>query len=208
MTSPLLADPAAGPAPARPVGSRPVAGGPVMGVDVGSPTVAAADTAAAAVVAALQAAGLERGAVVATHLTRLGGPHATLSVELPAPASAQVLAELLAAALPEGEQTEAALAGAAAHAARTGGRAVHFPGLELLVGRLPVHEVLACSAIEDVRVLGVAEPPDPETVLLTRDHVRPLYRGGRLVLPADRAAGGTLVPFEHPSPKPCCADHA
>lgn len=70
----------------------------------------------------------------------------------------------------------------------------------------PVPDVVGDA--DAVRVLGSGEQPDPETVLVTRDHVRPTYRDGLLVLTADPAVGGTLVPFEHPSPRPCCGDHA
>jgi hypothetical protein len=87
------------------------------------------------------------------------------------------------------------------------GRAVLSPGAAALTGTLTVAELLARSAIDAVRVLGAAGPAAPRTRLVTRDHVRPQWREGRLELAAVPAAGDTLVPFEVPDPTPCCADH-
>lgn len=42
---------------------------------------------------------------------------------------------------------------------------------------------------------------------MTRDHVRPQWQDGELVLTLMPAVGGVLVPFEVPDPTPCCADH-
>ena len=89
----------------------------------------------------------------------------------------------------------------------TGGRAVVFPGSRDLVGTTTVADVLQCSAIDRVQVLGAAVAA-PQTVLVTRDFVRPRWTGGELVLHAQPAAGGVLVPFESPDPTPCCAAHA
>jgi len=190
---------------------------PVAGADLQWATVRAADSAAATVVSALAGAGALAGAVVATHLTGLGpAPHVTLSVEAPGLGPAE-LAALLAAALPgaavwspgEGNgDAPAAADGAAHHAARSSGRAVHFPGVERLVGTLAVDRVLALSDVAAVHVLGGTGEPDREVLVVTRNHVRPTYDGGRLMLAAEWAAGGTLVPFETPTPTPCCADHA
>ncbi|WP_436986799.1 hypothetical protein [Streptomyces sp. enrichment culture] len=87
------------------------------------------------------------------------------------------------------------------------GRAVLYPGAGALTGTLTVADLLARSAIDRVAVLGTPEPPAPATPLATRDHVRPQWQDGVLVLTAMPAAGGTLVPFEVPDPTPCCADH-
>ncbi|MFI8193574.1 hypothetical protein ACIF8T_33180 [Streptomyces sp. NPDC085946] len=87
------------------------------------------------------------------------------------------------------------------------GRAVLYPGVSALTGTLTVADLLARSAIDGVTVLGAPEPPAPDTRLHTRDHVRPQWHDGRLLLAAMPAAGGTLVPFEVPEPTPCCADH-
>lgn len=173
----------------------------ISGVDTGALTLAEADADAAAVVRVLAEAGV-RDAVVATHLTRLGGAHVTLSLEA-ADADA-----LLAAALPAGEVTHAAVAGEQAHAGRSSGRLVHFPGVELLVGTLPVAEVLQRTAVDRVHVLGGTGEAAGEVLLQTRGHVRPAYASGEVVLAAEWAAGRTLVPFEVPVPTPCCVDHA
>ncbi|MGW5639490.1 hypothetical protein ACWEWQ_32575, partial [Streptomyces sp. NPDC003832] len=58
-----------------------------------------------------------------------------------------------------------------------------------------------------VGAMGAADPPAPSARLTTREHVRPHWQSGTLVLTAMPAAGGTLVPFEVPEPTPCCADH-
>jgi hypothetical protein len=87
------------------------------------------------------------------------------------------------------------------------GRAVLYPGADALTGTLTLAEVLERSAIDRVTVLGTPDAPLPDTRLVTREHVRPQWQDGRLVLAAMPAAGGVLVPFEHPDPTPCCADH-
>jgi hypothetical protein len=188
----------------------------VVGVDTGSRQLPEADAVAATVVALLAEQDASQDAVVATHLTRLGDlPHVTLSVHAPGLAVDR-LARLLAEALPDSVVSsdvhpaplDAAAAGARAHATRTGGRAVHYPGCERLVGAVTVDDLLAGSAITAVRVLGSADAPAGDTVVRTRDHVRPTYDGGQLVLAAEWAVGRTLVPFENPQPTPCCADHA
>jgi hypothetical protein len=72
--------------------------------------------------------------------------------------------------------------------------------------------LLALTAIDQVTVVGApaadGQRPDPATPVLTRDHVRPEWRNGRLTLALVPAAGGALAPFEVPNPTPCCADHA
>ncbi len=90
--------------------------------------------------------------------------------------------------------------------AAAGGRAVRFPGVDALVGTLTVAQVLAASAIQRIEILG-GEPADPAALLDTRDHVRPQWRDGELVLTVMPAAGGRLVPFETRHPTPCCAAH-
>jgi hypothetical protein len=94
-----------------------------------------------------------------------------------------------------------------AHRTRSSGRAVVFPGSTTLTGTVTVADAVAGTAIDRVQVLGSAEP-DGATALVTRGFVRPRWSGGRLVLHAQPAVGGALVPFETPDPTPCCADHA
>jgi hypothetical protein len=87
------------------------------------------------------------------------------------------------------------------------GRAVLFPGAATLTGTVTIADLLSGSAIDRVTVLGTPDQPAPDTRLVTRDHVRPQWQSGELVLTAMPAAGDTLVPFEVPDPTPCCADH-
>jgi hypothetical protein len=97
---------------------------------------------------------------------------------------------------------------AAADAAAGGrfGRAVVFPGVENLTGTLTVATILEVSAIDRVEVLG-SGAADGDTLVDTRDFVRPQFRDGELVLTTTPAAGGLLVPFETRDPTPCCANH-
>ncbi len=171
------------------------------------------------------------GWTFSTHTVRPGGAaHVAVSVDLagpagpPAdlPAATRALLDAVArvqavdggpwaavlpglAAGPDDLRAGAAEA-VAEHAARRGGRAVHFPGVAGLTGTLPVGEVLRRSAVERV-VLHAAGDADPDALLVTRGHVRPRRHEGRLVLHVQPARGGTFVPFESPAPTPCCADH-
>jgi hypothetical protein len=143
------------------------------------------------------------GVLACTHLVQAPYPHVAASLAAPAPLDAATLPAVLDDLAP------AAAHAAGEHAARRSGRAVVFPGVDRLVGTLSVERVLAASAIERVTVLGTAGPaPDPETLVETRDFVRPLWLDGRLTLVTMPAAGGRVAPFEVPNPTPCCADHA
>jgi hypothetical protein len=138
-----------------------------------------------------------------THLTRADGrPRITVSFTVTAPEAAERLARLSRYA-----GSGAARAAAAEARARTAGRAVLFPGVRDLADQVTVGELLAGTAIEEVTVLGSPGTPDAGQRLVTRGHIRPEWRGGRLVLAAMPAAGGVLAPFEVPDPTPCCADH-
>ena len=66
--------------------------------------------------------------------------------------------------------------------------------------------MLAASAIDEVVVLG-GPPCAPDTLIDTRDFVRPQFRDGRRGLMATPAPGGLIAPFEVPNPTPCCANH-
>jgi hypothetical protein len=176
--------------PVRSAGSAVPDGLPVVGVSLGHADDAAAEH---------WLAGLAVSPVMAcTHLVREPYPHVAISVVLAA-----------ASALPQGEDVlaPAAEAAAAAHRARRSGRAVIYPGVELLVGVLSVAEVLRVSAIERVQVLGSSVPPAPETLLETGDFVRPQWMQGALTLMTTPAADSRIAPFEIPDPTPCCADH-
>ncbi|GGN95590.1 hypothetical protein GCM10011579_096190 [Streptomyces albiflavescens] len=153
-----------------------------------------------------------------THHVRDGGrPHTALSFAVPSERAARAAVRRLAerefgVALGAERHGPADLAAGAAraaaeHAERTGGRAVLYPGAEALTGTVTVARLLAGSAVDRVAVLGAPDGPEPERRIVTRDHVRPEWREGQLVLTTMPAAGGTLVPFEVPEPTPCCADH-
>ncbi|MEU3985841.1 hypothetical protein AB0F77_38240 [Streptomyces sp. NPDC026672] len=134
----------------------------------------------------------------------------------PAPAPAPVLSPEFGAvfrevSLGDPAAVEGAAVGVGEAVGRVAGRAVVFPGVGRLTGTVTVADVLALSAVERVVVLGTPEEdggPDPATPVLTREHVRPEWRDGRLTLALVPAVGGALAPFEVPDPTPCCADHA
>ncbi|MET9222543.1 hypothetical protein ABZX65_27820 [Streptomyces sp. NPDC003300] len=110
------------------------------------------------------------------------------------------------------EEARSATAAAAEHARGSGGRAVLYPGADVLTGTVTLADLLARTAIDQVVLVGAppatdGDGPDPHIPVRTRDHVRPRWRDGRLVLDLTPAAGGTLAPFEVPNPTPCCADH-
>lgn len=137
--------------------------------------------------------------VACTHFARTPRPHVTVSL---------AATELAASRLPETPPAyvEAADRAVLAHITRRSGRAVRYPGVGGLVGTLTVGELLARSAIDEVIVLG-GDSPAAETLVDTRDFVRPEWRDGRLTLIAAAAGPGLIAPFEVPDPTPCCADH-
>lgn len=134
-----------------------------------------------------------------THLVREPYPHVAVSLVLPPDAAAPQPGEDVL--LPAAAQAEAE------HRARRSGRAVRYPGVERLIGVRSVAEILQWSAIERVHVLGSPAPPDPATLVETRDHVRPQWTEGSLTLVTAPAPGDRIAPFEMPSPTPCCAAH-
>ncbi|MEU6177079.1 hypothetical protein [Streptomyces coeruleorubidus] len=163
-------------------------------VDAGVRELRAADHLLHALAAGLA---LPEEAFGCTHLVRGERPRVVLSLALPSEPLRRTALEQLAGL---------------GHAVSPGvpdqvGRAVLYPGVTSLTGTLTVADLLSRSAIDRVTVLGTADPPGPGTPLTTRDHVRPQWQDGALVLTAMPAAGGTLVPFEVPDPTPCCADH-
>lgn len=188
----------------------------VLGVDAGSRTAADAEHLMLGVAAEL---GAGPGAALCTHAVRQGTPHYAATVTLPAlpatlpaamppiPAAGWALVDT--AEVLEGDPVLArtALGAATARAAGTDGRAVRFPGIELLTGTVPVADVLAGTAIDEVRVLAGGLLP-PAAMLLTRDFCRPVYEAGALVLHVLPAGPGRVAPFEVPNPTPCCAAHS
>ena len=86
--------------------------------------------------------------------------------------------------------------------AGTAGRCVRFPGQEAVQGRLPVADLIASTAIEEL--VGVGVQVSAEDVLDTLGYLRPQWSGGRLTLVVEQAAGGVLQPFEIENPHECC----
>ena len=193
LSGPALAGPAlAGAAPA--LGLAGLAGLPVHGVSLEHPDTVAAEH---------WLASLSPAPVLAcTHLVRSPRPHVALSLVF-ADTAPELGAESPDALTKLGAESPEAVA---EHVARRSGRAVRYPGVDLLVGTLRVADVLALSAIEQVEVLGGGEA-DPQALVDTGDFVRPQWRAGRLTLTTTPAVGGRLVPFETRNPTPCCAAH-
>jgi hypothetical protein len=165
--------------------------GLALTVDPGLPDLRAADRLLHTLAAGLA---LPEGTFGCTHLLHQGRPRVAVSLTLPSMGSLREQLATLGHDVTDGVPD-------------TIGRAVLYPGVQALTGTLTVAEVLARSAIDRVAVLGAPGPPEPDTTLVTRNHVRPQWRHGELVLSAMPATGGTLVPFEVPDPTPCCADH-
>ena len=143
------------------------------------------------------------GLVACTHNVPAPYPHVALSFEVPPGAGGAPRAGLPGM---DPDLRAAADEAAARHRDRVSGRAVVFPGVAALTGTLSAAEILEVSAIERVAVLGGGEAA-PDTVIETRDFVRPLFRSGRLELVLVPVAGGRFAPFEVPHPTPCCVDH-
>ncbi|MGW0820218.1 hypothetical protein [Streptomyces sp. NPDC002845] len=140
---------------------------------------------------------LPEGVFGCTHLVRGDRPHVALSFTLDSQTCYRAARAHLAA---KGYEVSDGTPD-------TTGRAVLYPGVASLTGTLSIAELLSGSAIDSVAVLGAPGQLAPDTRLVTRDHVRPQWHDGDLVLTAMPAAGGVLVPFEFPDPTPCCADH-
>jgi hypothetical protein len=165
----------------------------VLTVDAGIRDLRAADHLLHSLAAELS---VSEGAFGCTHLVRGDRPRVAVSLTLPSPLPRTARERLTA----RGHEVSEGLPDAV-------GRAVIYPGVASLTGTLTIAELLDRSAIDRVTVLGAPGRPDPRTSMVTRDHVRPQWQDGALVLTAMPAAGGTLVPFEVPDPTPCCADH-
>jgi len=155
----------------------------LVGLDLGHDTVLAAEHWIHDLVDRL---GRPAGLVACTHMASAPRPHVVVSLSSPV------------AGLADG--------GTAVDLDPEGGRAVFYPGVDTLVGRVTVGHILASTAIDRIVVLGGGDPSDDQ-VVETRDFVRPLWSGGVLTLTTQPAWDGLLVPFETPNPTPCCADH-
>jgi hypothetical protein len=148
----------------------------------------------------VQRLGEQRDRVVAcTPLLRVPGPHVAFSVAVPSGVEVDL------PPVPDGLAASAALA-REEHLTGQGGRAFAYPGRDACVGVLSVAELLERSAIDRVTVMGGA-PATPDTLIETRDHVRPLWMAGQLTLVTLPHTGGRIAPFEMPEEIPCCTLH-
>lgn len=82
------------------------------------------------------------------------------------------------------------------------GRAIRFRGQSSLTGVRSVAEILARSEIQ--RVEGLGEPVEPGSIVVTREHLRPIFANGELVLYVTPLTGGRFQPFESAAPYRCC----
>ncbi|MFJ8079899.1 hypothetical protein ACIQ6Y_04610 [Streptomyces sp. NPDC096205] len=168
--------------------------GRALTVDAGLTDLRAADRLLHTLAAELA---LPEGTFGCTHLLHDGRPRVAVSLTLP---TEETLSDTRTRLTARSYDVTDGLPGVV-------GRAVLYPGAGALTGTLTVAELLSRSAIDQVTVLGTPGEPDPRTRVVTRDHVRPQWLDGALVLAVQPAAGGVLVPFEVPHPTPCCADH-
>ncbi|GIH17421.1 hypothetical protein [Rugosimonospora africana] len=142
------------------------------------------------------------GLVACTHLVHHGRRRVVIT--LAAPAGLDTVGLPYRADQPTGEDGATRTA-ADDHAAGRAGRAVIYPGVERLVGVLSVADLLAASAIGRVKLIGGVDPTvAPDTLIDTRDFVRPQWMDGELTLVATPAPAGRIAPFEVPNPTPCC----
>jgi len=86
------------------------------------------------------------------------------------------------------------------------GRLVRFPGSEHANGVMTALQLRERCGIDQVEALG-GLPVEDDTLVDTRDFIRPIRRDGRVVLLVQPAAGGVLIPFEVEHQQKCCADH-
>jgi hypothetical protein len=95
---------------------------------------------------------------------------------------------------------------AAVETALGAGRLVRWPGREHAYGVQTAANLRSKAGIDYVEALG-GLPITDDTVIDTRDFVRPLRREGQVILQVQPAAGGVLIPFEAEHQQKCCADH-
>ena len=83
---------------------------------------------------------------------------------------------------------------------------VRFPGAEQASGVMTVLELRERCGIDQVEALG-GQAVEDNSLVDTRDFIRPVRRDGKVVLLVQPAAGGVLIPFEVEHQQKCCADH-
>jgi hypothetical protein len=82
------------------------------------------------------------------------------------------------------------------------GRAIRFRGQMSLTGARSVAEILERSEIQ--RVEGLGEPVDHQSIVVTRDYLRPVFANGELVLYVTPLMRGRFQPFESAARYRCC----
>jgi hypothetical protein len=88
----------------------------------------------------------------------------------------------------------------------TAGRVVRWPGHEQARGIRTAKELRTRCGIDQLEAVGGLAITD-DTLVDTRDFLRPIRRDGRLLLQLQPAAGDLLIPFELQHQQKCCADH-
>lgn len=184
----------------------------VAGIDLGPVTLPVADAAAETLVASAGAAGIDLGGlVVGTHrvVTPTGRSHLVVTVTGVGAAEWQmwIMARALTDTHPplgvalgrqavgEDEAIVAARAAVQERTSRIGGRCVHFPGVEEIVGTMTAGQIVAASAVDVVtEVGGGALAADAEVV--TGGRVRPRWEFGALTLHVQHEGQGLYFPFE------------
>lgn len=163
-------------------------------------------TAEHAVLSAIGTEGADQDQVtVCTHILRLPTENRyAITVAAQAAVATRVAAAFARQATASDEGPLGLLA--AGHAERTGGRAIRFPGQNLLQGRMEFGDVLVRSAIEVLHHTG--NPPGPAAVLDTRNFVCPVFTDGALILLTQPGLDGDVMPFEVENPTRCCEFHA
>lgn len=144
------------------------------------------------------------GLVACTHLVHHGRRRVVITLAAPGGVDASTLPPRPVPGAPH-DDDGAALDAARDHAAGRAGRAVIYPGIDALTGILSAADLLAKSAIQRIRLIGGVRPEvTPDTLVDTRDFVRPQWLDGELTLVATPAPAGRIAPFEVPNPTPCC----
>lgn len=188
--------------------------GTVVGLDGGTQERDATEHLLLTAVDQVRGAGAEVP-LACTHFVRTPAPHWAASVlvrgrvpELDLPGVSVVAVDEAGGTRTDGSQDWAlGAAGAAEQLLSGNGRVVVFDGHDRLPASLPVEDVPALTAIQEVR--GVGGTDTAGHLLHTRGYVRPDLVDGRLVLHV-RPFGedGNVAPFEVPNPTPCCAAHS
>jgi hypothetical protein len=144
------------------------------------------------------------GLVACTHLVHHGRRRVVITLAAPGGIDTATLPPRPPTADPP-DYDQVDQAAAKDHAAGRAGRAVIYPGVERLTGVLSAADLLAMSAISRIKLIGGPQPDvAPDTLIDTRDFVRPQWMDGQLTLVATPAPSGRIAPFEVPNPTPCC----